>query len=196
MRDHIRPEGQFYRGQSPGNEDPGPRRIPLLPLESGIQKELVLQVGSERRAFIGKIEAILDETGEIFTYAEILKDVTPLKKLKQREQELNQIRREIKRKDIETEMIGFSGAMQKVFDLIIRCSDVDYDIFLQGETGVGKEMAARAIHARSARKHKPFIAVNCGALPEALIESELFGNVKGAFTRCGFRASGLVPGSP
>jgi len=72
--------------------------------------------------------------------------------------------------------------MQKVFDLILRCAEVDSTVLILGETGVGKELAAKAIHKQSARKEKPFVEVNCNAIPETLLESELFGHVKGAFT--------------
>ena len=102
--------------------------------------------------------------------------------LETRKQELRAIRREFKVETMRSKMIGHSKAMRQVFDLLLRCADVASSVLILGETGVGKEMAARAIHENSLRKNKPFVAVNCGALPETLLESELFGYVKGAFT--------------
>ncbi len=102
--------------------------------------------------------------------------------LESREQELRAIRREIKYRTTKSKMIGHSKPMREVFDVLLRCADVASSVLVLGETGVGKEMAARAIHENSLRKDKPFIAINCGALPETLLESELFGYVKGAFT--------------
>ncbi len=95
------------------------------------------------------------------------------------------------RLDIQSEMIGISQEMRKVFDLIVRCAEVDSTILVLGETGVGKELAARAIHDQSTRKAEPFVVVNCGAIPENLLESELFGHVKGAFTSAISNRKGL-----
>ncbi len=80
------------------------------------------------------------------------------------------------------ELIGKSAAMQTVYRLIDRIKDVDATVLIHGESGTGKELAARAIHFRGKRREGPFVAVNCGAIPEMLIESELFGHEKGAFT--------------
>lgn len=79
-------------------------------------------------------------------------------------------------------IIGTSPAMKLVFERMIRIVKTDSTVLISGESGTGKEMAARALHYNGARKHKPFIAVNCAAIPETLLESELFGHVRGAFT--------------
>ena len=80
------------------------------------------------------------------------------------------------------DLIGESPAMIDLYDQLERISDSETSILLTGESGTGKELVARTIHDKSRRRDKPFVAINCGALPEALLESELFGHVKGAFT--------------
>ncbi len=80
------------------------------------------------------------------------------------------------------ELLGESAAMQRLYDELSRIADSEASVLLLGESGTGKEVAARAIHRRSRRAAKPFVAVNCAALPDALLESELFGHVKGSFT--------------
>ncbi len=79
-------------------------------------------------------------------------------------------------------IIGQSSIMQEVFRLIPEVAKSDSSVLILGETGTGKELVAKAIHAKSHRSHGPFIAINCGAIPDTLLESELFGHQKGAFT--------------
>jgi len=84
--------------------------------------------------------------------------------------------------DIESEFVGTSKKMTDVFDLIHRLCKVDTTVLIRGENGTGKELVARAIHYNSPRKNGAMVAINCGAIPESLMESELFGHEKGSFT--------------
>ncbi len=79
-------------------------------------------------------------------------------------------------------MVGSSPEMNQVYELIERVSETDSTVLIQGESGTGKEIVAKTIHFNSVRRDKPLIPINCGAIPEALLESELFGHEKGAFT--------------
>ncbi|MFP3929123.1 MAG: sigma-54-dependent transcriptional regulator [Desulfobacteraceae bacterium] len=88
-------------------------------------------------------------------------------------------------------LIGESPQMRKVYDLIDRVAQTKSNILISGESGTGKELVARAIHRRSDRKDKPFIVINCAGIPESLIESELFGYRKGAFTGASTDKTGL-----
>ncbi len=84
--------------------------------------------------------------------------------------------------DIDTEFVGSSQKMRDIFDLINRLANVETTVMIRGENGTGKELVARAIHFNSPRKHGEFVAINCGAIPESLMESEFFGHERGAFT--------------
>lgn len=89
-------------------------------------------------------------------------------------------------------MIGSSGAMKQVFNIIHKVAPTDATVLILGETGTGKELVARAIHNESQRRDHPLISVNCAAIPETLIEAELFGHEKGAFTGASEARKGLV----
>ena len=92
------------------------------------------------------------------------------------------LRKELQREYDYSNIIGKSNAITQVFDVIKAVADTDSTVLIAGNSGTGKELVAKALHFNSHRKHKPFIAVNCGAISENLIESELFGHKKGAFT--------------
>ncbi|QTA85687.1 sigma-54-dependent transcriptional regulator [Desulfonema magnum] len=89
-------------------------------------------------------------------------------------------------------IIGQSPEMRNIFRLITEVAESDASILILGETGTGKELVAKAIHAKSYRNHFPFIAINCGALPDSLLESELFGYQKGAFTGASHSRKGFL----
>ncbi len=97
-------------------------------------------------------------------------------------EEVKRLRAEVGRSKPTSELMGDSSAMQKVHETIARVAETDATILITGESGTGKELVARALHKRSKRGEGPFIAINCAAMPESLLESELFGHVRGAFT--------------
>ncbi|MFH1572615.1 MAG: sigma-54 dependent transcriptional regulator, partial [Acidobacteriota bacterium] len=91
----------------------------------------------------------------------------------------------------DVQMVGMSPAMVEVYKTLARVARTSTTVLIEGESGTGKELSARAIHANSERKGFPFVAVNCGALSESLLESELFGHVRGAFTGASYSKSGI-----
>jgi two-component system response regulator PilR (NtrC family) len=101
------------------------------------------------------------------------------------------LRAEVKARWTEGQLIGKSAAMDRLRDLIKRVANATSSVLITGESGTGKEMVARALHFQSPRAERPFVVLNCGAIPENLIESELFGHVKGAFTGATAAREGL-----
>ncbi len=105
--------------------------------------------------------------------------------------EVRRLRQELGRRGDDGAVVGDSPPMKQAYALIDRVADLDSTVLITGESGTGKEVAARAVHTRGRRKDGPFVAINCAAMPEALLESELFGHAKGAFTDAKAARSGL-----
>jgi two-component system response regulator PilR (NtrC family) len=101
------------------------------------------------------------------------------------------LRAQVKSRWTEGQLIGKSEAMERLRDLVKRVAEATTSVLITGESGTGKEMVARSLHFQSPRAEKPFVVLNCGAVPENLIESELFGHVKGAFTGATAAKEGL-----
>ena len=97
-------------------------------------------------------------------------------------QENRRLRSELRHQARHRSLVGTSGAMQRVYELVAQVADTKTNVLISGESGTGKELVARAVHEQSDRREQAFVAVNCGAIPGNLLESELFGHVKGAFT--------------
>jgi DNA-binding NtrC family response regulator len=105
---------------------------------------------------------------------------------------LSSPRRSAAQPDCDLGLVGTSSAMRVVRERLCQFAGFDMPVLLTGETGTGKDVAARAIHARSVRRQGPFVAINCGALPENLVQSELFGHERGAFTGANARRIGRI----
>jgi two-component system, NtrC family, response regulator PilR len=114
--------------------------------------------------------------------SELLVVVEKALKFKKLEEENIRLKKELRGKYNYTNLVGTSKAIKKIYDLIEKVADTDGTILITGASGTGKELIARAIHYTSNRSDKPMVVVSCGAIPEALLESELFGHEKGAFT--------------
>jgi DNA-binding NtrC family response regulator len=106
--------------------------------------------------------------------------------------EVTRLRRAVEESRQFGSLLGTSPAMRRLYDLLDRITGSDTSVVITGETGTGKELVARALHERGRRKGGPFVAVNCAALPESLLESELFGHVRGAFTDAHAARKGLL----
>ncbi|MDP6657348.1 MAG: sigma 54-interacting transcriptional regulator [Nitrospinaceae bacterium] len=134
---------------------------------------------------------IKNEEGDFFAGINIVRDVSRTLELEAKSQELERIKQDqASELDLKT-IVGNSKAIQKVLKGVRKISKLDTVVYIQGNTGTGKELVARAIHKLSLRSDKPFLALNCGALSETLLDSELFGHMKGAFTGADSESTGL-----
>src|SRR5438132_7625477 len=90
------------------------------------------------------------------------------------------------------DILGTAPAMREIFGIVTRVAKTDATVLIQGESGTGKELLAMAIHSNGARRNQAFVAINCGAIPETLLESELFGHEKGAYTGAHIQRKGKL----
>ena len=135
------------------------------------------------RWFLVRYHPLKDEQGQILRWYASGTDIDDRKRVEERMQNENlALREEIDRASMFEEIVGSSVALQRVLAQVARVAKTDTTVLILGETGTGKELVARAIHRRSGRSARAFIRVNCAAIPQALIASELFGHEKGAFT--------------
>ena len=164
------------------NRDPAIMKT-LCPLLSGgkggeVECEIRRKDGSII-PIMRKSRAVFDDKGKLIGAIEALIDVSLIK---QARTEIRLLKHEIARRGKYGNLIGRSDQMRKLYDMIETVARTDASIVIEGETGTGKELVAKTIHAESVRSKNIFLAVNCGALPESLLEAELFGHKRGAFT--------------
>ncbi len=127
-----------------------------------------------------------------FSMEELLLLLEKVLRVRSLEEENRDLKRRIVSQSFFEELVGKSKAMRDVFDLISLVAETDATVLILGESGTGKELVARALHRRGKRKDGPFVALNCSAIPESLIEAELFGYEKGAFTGAIRRGTGKI----
>jgi len=146
-----------------------------LPHSEGAKPEypvhFINRAGEDRRLKM-VVKPVFDGPGHSKGVVATMRDVT----------EVSELRFKLKERHSFRGMVGNALAMQEVFETIRQVSASDYPVLVTGESGTGKELVSNAIHLESRRSGGPFVAINCGALPENILESELFGHVKGAFT--------------
>ena len=132
----------------------------------------IIDAQGKKRAVAVSTALLKDTTGEVIGGVETFRDMSIIE----------QLRKEIEGRYSYEDIISQSNKMQNLFAILPNIAESDTTVLIEGESGTGKELFARAIHNLSFRKDKPFVAVNCGALPDTLLESELFGYKAGAFT--------------
>jgi len=133
---------------------------------------IIIDANGDHRPISISTAVLKDKHGKIIGGVESFRDL----------KEIEQLRKEIMRSYSLEEIITCNHRMLNIFDILPQVAESDSTILIEGESGTGKELFARAIHNLSPRRKKPFIAINCGSLPDSLLESELFGYKKGAFT--------------
>ena len=162
-------------------QGPGPKWCQLFVDGSVKAKRCTITNKDGQQVDVIKRASVLkDENGQALGAVETLIDISELAK---KEQEITDLRRTLRgQEDGRYGILGRSEAMQRLFDLVENVAASEAPVLIHGESGTGKELVARAIHQLGPRREEPFIKVNCAALNESLLESELFGHVRGAFT--------------
>ena len=151
---------------------------------SGYEVELrVRGAGGNYRWFLVRFNPLHDDKGQVKRWYVALTDIDDRKRAEQKLQQENvALREEIDKASMFEEIVGTSMPLKAVLSRIAKVGPTDSTVLITGETGTGKELIARAVHKRSQRSGRPFVSVNCAALPPTLVSSELFGHEKGAFT--------------
>ncbi|PYT00978.1 MAG: hypothetical protein DMF63_04760 [Acidobacteria bacterium] len=160
--------------------------IELLDRLKGVDPEALVVVMTAYSSVDSAVAALRKGAYDYVTKPFVNEDILQTVKnaIQQRElfRENRALRRELNKQYAFSEIVGKSDALQRIFTLVKKIADTNATVLIEGESGTGKELIAKAIHLNSGRASGPFLAINCGALPESLLESELFGHTRGSFT--------------
>ncbi len=163
-----------------GNKGKGPHWCVLFKKgKLRMQKCVITRKEGNHIHVVKNASVLLDDKGNVTGAVETITDITDLI---EKETQIETFRRELETEDQFYGILGTSMPIQQVFAMITNASESDAPVIILGESGTGKELVARAIHKSGPRKDNPYVKVSCAALNESLLESELFGHVKGAFT--------------
>ncbi len=171
---------------------PGLPGTEVIPYAGGTPVLVMTSYASVRSAVDSMKQGAVDYIAKPFDHEELLLTLHRILKEQALEKRSAQLQSEVDFSYPVDGMVGSCEAMRKVWDQIHKIAPTDATVLILGESGTGKELVARAIHRRSRRAAEPFVTVNCAAIPETLIESELFGHEKGAFTGADHARTGLV----
>lgn len=164
-----------------------PDLVSLHVLKDMQPKNLFVQLGERDVLLTGR--PVFNSEGEFIRIVANIRDLTELNALKEELKKYYELTdryvtelKQLRARELATDLVSCSPSMKKVVDMAVQASQADATVLISGETGTGKEIVARIIHRSGQRKDNPFISVNCAALPESLLEAELFGYESGAFT--------------
>ena len=178
----------------PGDVDEGFLTLAQMLGDDPLSKVIIITGRDEKEHALAAIGAgaydFITKPIELHELQVIMRRALHVSQLEREHRELES-QKHLKAKSFEG-MLGSSVQMHEVFEMIRKVASADTPVLVLGESGTGKELAARAIHLRSARKRGPFIVINCAAIPETLLESELFGHEKGAFTGAHIQRKGRI----
>jgi nitrogen regulation protein NR(I) len=154
----------------------------LREIHGNLDCVMMTAYGTIRSAVEAMKAGAFDYLAKPFDNDELLLIINRALEMRYLSREVQDLRNELSSRYGFNEIIGISPKLQSVFNTMAKVAQVDASVLIEGESGTGKELVARAIHRHSNRSSKPFVAVNCGAIPQSLVEAEFFGHERGAFT--------------
>ncbi len=171
---------------------PGAPGTEIIPRAQGVPVLIMTSYASVRSAVDAMKQGAVDYIAKPFDHDELMLQVRRILKERSRERREQALKSDVDKAWPVKGMVGHCAAMEEVCRRIGKVAPTDSTVLILGESGTGKELVARAVHDQSLRRDAPFVTVNCAAIPEPLIESELFGHEKGAFTGAASARTGLV----